>query len=265
MDEITKNIIWERLKNESLYSETIAWSAPVISFGDVTKSIIATIGINPSNREFESLNGVELKGAERRFHTLNSLKIKTWRNLDSNHYNRINKYCFNYFIRNPYDAWFKKLDYIISGTAKSYYFPSQQACHLDLIPWATSKKWSDINKGTQSSLLLSSGNFLGEILRNSDVKVLVLNGQTVVTNLEKIANRKLSRTEVLEWRLKRRRGNDVKGYKYEGSINQIGGIYLGKKIRVLGFNYNIQSSYGLTKEVMLEIRNWITNELKNTL
>lgn len=265
MEKITRSIIKSRLEIQSETLDIIPWSTPIISFGNVNNSILATVGINPSNREFEDIKGAELNNENRRFHTLESLNIKNWNNIQESHLQRINEYCYNYFLRNPYDAWFKKLDYIISGTAKSYYFPSQEACHLDLIPWATSKKWSDLKTETQSELLSSSEDFLGDILKSSKIEVLVLNGQTVVTNLEKITQTKFIRTEVREWKLKRSNGNDIKGYKYKGYIEKIGSVRLERKILVLGFNYNIQSSFGLTKKVMLCIRNWITEELKSRL
>ena len=38
------------------------------------------------------------------------------------------------------------------------------------------------------------------------------------------------------------------------------GIVLGRKILVLGFNHNIQSSFGVTTKVIQEIRSWIAEE-----
>ena len=51
----------------------IRWGSPVPSFGDLTKSDVATLGLNPSNKEFVDNSGNELSGSERRFHTLKSL------------------------------------------------------------------------------------------------------------------------------------------------------------------------------------------------
>ncbi len=43
-----------------LCSDTISWASPVPSFGNISRSNIATLGINPSNREFVDENGHEL-------------------------------------------------------------------------------------------------------------------------------------------------------------------------------------------------------------
>ena len=63
------NVAVERL-------DVIQWAAPVISFGNMSQSKIATLGLNPSNREFVDLAGNELCGHERRFHTLKSLNLR---------------------------------------------------------------------------------------------------------------------------------------------------------------------------------------------
>ncbi len=131
----------KRLNNPlSIGSDIITWGSPIPSFGNFSHAKIATVGLNPSNREFVDGLGIELKGSNRRFHSLNSLGLTRWDDIEQRHLKVIAESCQEYFNRNPYDNWFKKLDNLISGTAISYYFPSSQACHLDLIPFATSTK-----------------------------------------------------------------------------------------------------------------------------
>src|ERR1700759_4417351 len=100
----------------------LTWGSPVPSFGSLSTSRLATIGINPSNREFVDQDGSELVGANRRFHTLRSLGLNDWSEIEEEHLVLIWSLCDEYFSRNPYDGWFKKLDNIISGTSMSYYF-----------------------------------------------------------------------------------------------------------------------------------------------
>jgi hypothetical protein len=88
-----------------------------------------------------------------------------------------------------------------------------------------------------------------------------LNGQTVVENFEKISATKLERRKMSSWELPRRSVN-VQGYSYFGRVNSIGGIKLRKKIMVLGYNHNIQSSFGVTTKVLSSIRSWITSSYK---
>jgi len=239
----------------------IKWGSPVVSFGDLYSSKIATLGINPSNKEFVNSKGDELSGYERRFHTLNSLRLSNWSEAENEQLEQITELCKEYFHRNPYDNWFKKLDYVISGSSMSYYFPSSEACHLDLIPYATSKKWSDLSNNQRSTLLNLSSDFLGNLLKDSEIQAIILNGQTVVDNLEKVCSTSFIKTEMGNWALKRKRSSDIKGYSYKGNIDSIGCTKLKRKIKVLGYNHNIQSSYGISNKIHNSIREWVSNEI----
>lgn len=244
-------------------TDLIDWGSPIPSFGNLKDAKLATIGLNPSNREFVDDAGRELNGIHRRFHTLNSLGLEKWNQAENFHYDSIIDYCFNYFYRNPYDNWFKKLDHIISGTSYSYYFPSGVACHLDLIPYATFSKWTDLPPTEKDILLELSSDFLGLLLNYSKINVVVLNGQTVVDNLQKITKTELTKVHHEEWTLPRKTSKGVAGYSYEGYIARIGNIKLKRKVKVLGYNHNIQSSFGVTKKVQNSIRNWVTKSLMN--
>lgn len=102
-------------------TDVIRWGAPVPSFGDLTRARVATLGLNPSNREFVDDSGDELQGPHRRFHTLNSLGLTEWSDVDVRHPRLILDSCRTYFLGNPYDRWFKRLDYVIAGAQASYY------------------------------------------------------------------------------------------------------------------------------------------------
>ena len=99
----------------------IRWGAPVPSFGDLSTSKVATLGLNPSNREFVDEIGRELDGRDRRFHSLQSLGLSSWEDANATHLRMILSSCKNYFLCNPYDRWFKRLDVIVSGTEASFY------------------------------------------------------------------------------------------------------------------------------------------------
>jgi len=51
----------------------------------------------------------------------------------------------------------------------------------------------------------------------------------------------------------------VAGVAYHGITNTLSGIPLGRDLLVLGFNHNLQSSFGVTSKVLREIRHWIAN------
>ena len=242
------------------------WASPILAFGNPLLSKIATLGLNPSDKEFIDDKGQELANNNRRFQTLKSLGISKWSEVNNDQIKLLEDQCNEYFIRKPYDGWFKRLDFLISGTSLSYYFPSMEACHLDLVPYATSIKWGNLSTSQKSRLLNDYGDFLGRIIEKSEnLKVLVLNGKTVIDNLQKISDVSFIVTEEPTWNLSRENTNDIKGYSYIGHLSQIGGIELGKKILILGFNHNIQSSFGVTSLVQQEIRNWISEKTKEYL
>lgn len=241
-------------------SDVIDFAAPIISFGDFSKSKIATLGLNPSDKEFFSPGGDEISGVNRRFHTLRSLCLDNWKDINDDMLKDIKNTCFNYFRLNPYDRWFKPLDYIISGSGFSYYDDFFSACHLDIFPYATHIKWGDISGKEKSKLISIGSEFLSEIINDSEIQIIILNGKSVVLNFEKMLDCKLESMEVSSWRLPRK-NNDVKGISYTGNIDKIGNIKLHRNIKILGFNHNIQSSFGVTNNVKKSIRSWIEMEL----
>lgn len=245
--------------------DVIKWAAPIPYFGDPCKTTIATVGLNPSDREFVSSEGKELTESARRFHTLNSFKLASWNELSLPQLEAINTSCTEYFSRNPYDAWFKPLDLLLKGTNDSFYSSLFHSCHLDLIPYATSVKWALLKPWQRESLLSISASFLGQVLKYSPIKMLVLNGKTVVENFEKATGVTFLKIGKDEWSLPRKNGNHIKGYSFEGKITRVGSIDLERDIYILGYNHNIQSSYGVTSSVRSSIREWITQKTKEIL
>lgn len=141
-----ESLLWslEKLNDSRIATAAIPWASPVVAFGDPATAVLATLGINPSDKEFIDNEGNELSGNKRRFETLNSLGIKKWSSIHETQIPLLLQSYSNYFSRNPYDSWFKKIDAIFSDSGISYYFPSNRACHLDLIPFATAEKWGGV-------------------------------------------------------------------------------------------------------------------------
>lgn len=240
-------------------ADVIRWGSPVPSFGDLSASKIATIGLNPSNREFVDKEGAELKGVSRRFHTLYSLGINSWSEIDARHLDAIITSCRSYFRGNPYHQWFRRLDEILVGTKTSYYSEKNAACHLDLIPYATAQKWTELSTKQRAILMETAGNSLGMLLRDSPVRILVLNGMSVVREFQSFADVHLKETAMEGWSLPRRSRPDVIGYSYFGTADSLFGVELPRTIVVLGYNHNLQSSFGVTNKVVTSIRDWITS------
>jgi hypothetical protein len=243
----------------------IPWGSPIPVFGRLRQARLATLGINPSNREFVDAHGVELDGKDRRFHTLQSLSINRWSQAGRSDIDAILASCERYFEHNPYDGWFKALDSLISGTKKSYYDPLNSACHLDLVPFATSSKWTAIRAPQKAYLLENTGAVLGHLLKNSPIEVLVVNGRTVLTTLARISDINFQEDIQSGWTLQRKRGPHVIGRSYKGIVKSIGGVPLKRGILVLGFNHNIQSSFGVTTDAKSAIRNWLSKEARKVV
>lgn len=254
----TLTTLISRLENKDLAgADVIGWGSPVPSFGDVSNSQIATVGINPSNREFLDEYGNELEGHMRRFQSLRSLGINSWSDVEAKHLSLILESCRNYFLENPYDRWFRRLETIVGGAEASYYGLSSSACHLDLVPFATLQKWTALTNQQRRLLLKITGDTLGQLLRDSTIRVLVLNGQSVVDQFQTAYCVELEQKQMPSWCLPRRTGSNVAGVCYKGMIDGLSGVTFGHGVLVLGYNHNIQSSFGVTEKVMRSIRDWI--------
>lgn len=246
-----------RYSERSLDDATvIPWSSPVPVFGAVHGANVATVGLNPSNREFMDDLGRELTGARRRFETLGSLGLGRWVDASRDHVQRIVDSLQTYFTSNPYDGWFRRLDALIAGTGSSYY--EGTAAHLDLVPFATSEKWANLSSAQRRVLKDATGDTLASIVRDSNVGVLVLNGNAVVSHFESCFGIELKRSRKPAWTLCTASRSPVPGYAYCGYTTCLAGVDLGRRVLVLGFNHNIQSSFGVTKHVMSSIRDWIS-------
>jgi hypothetical protein len=235
----------------------IPWSSPVPSFGDLSRSNVASVGLNPSNREFVDDDGRELDGDLRRFHTLRSLQLPSWSEIDSDHLRLVMESCSEYFFRNPYDRWFRRLDMVVSATGASFYNALFPACHLDLIPFATACKWTELEAAHRTSLLRIAGDTLAMLLRHSPVRLLIINGQSVVEHFQQLAGITLERIDMPEWTLPRQSGTGVAGVAYRGVVDELSGLPLGNRVLVLGYNHNLQSSFGVTNDVIGAIRRWV--------
>lgn len=241
-------------------ARVIPWASPVPVFGKVSGAKVGTLGLNPSNREFVNIGGEELTGLERRFHTLRSLELKSWEAVEDAHLEKMVDACEQYFHTNPYNGWFQELDVIINSLGASYYGNAQiDACHLDLIPFATSCKWTELTEKQRQLLLVISSDAFTQLLKDSEVSLLILNGMSVVRHLESISNATFKVQEMPKWALTRNALPCVKGLSFKGKISCVGDHDLGREVTVLGYNHNIQSSFGVTKVVKSAIRSWIEN------
>lgn len=246
-----------RLASGSVDASVMRWSCPVPYFGRLSSARVATLGINPSNREFVDSTGSELDGAARRFPTLTSLGIEGWGAASHLELAEIVKACDQYFTGNPYDRWFRVLDSVIRLTGSSYYSREHPAAHLDLVPYATNEKWGHLRPEERRVLLRSGSGLLGLLLRESSVELIILNGRSVVREFENICDVALTEEYCSDWDLPRGESPRVPGIGYVGQIERVGSVELGRSVSVLGFNHNVQSSFGVTRGTLHAIANWV--------
>jgi hypothetical protein len=238
-------------------SSVLGWACPVPFFGQLDGATVATVGINPSNREFLAEDGTELPDVLRRLPTLRSLGLASWTEARAIHIREIVTACTEYFSRNPYDRWFRVLDGVLIPMGASLYGDHPKACHLDLMPYATTVKWGALPRVEQSTLLSVTQDALGLMLRTSSIETLILNGRTVVEHFEALTGVTLEVAAVDAWQLSRVGRSPVPGVAYWGEISEIGAIPLDRTVRVAGFNHNLQSSFGVTRRALSAIGTWL--------
>ena len=232
--------------------EVVRWASPVPFFGRISDSTVATVGINPSNREFVGANGIELDEENRRLPTLASLDLDNWSRADGGDIRTLTTACLAYFERNPYRLWFDVLERMLKLGGFSYY-GGARAAHLDLVAYATGTKWGALAPALRKRLITRGRETLAEVIRDSPVEVLVLNGRSVVNEFVVSAQVALTATPVPGWTLPRASGRGVGGIRYSGTLTSLAGIEFDRTVRVIGFNHNLQSSFGVTRSVVQQI------------
>ena len=237
-------------------SEVVRWACPVPFFGRITEATVATVGINPSNREFVSAVGAELDGEQRRLPTLGSLSLDNWSRADGEDIRALTQACLTYFDRNPYRLWFDVLERVLNVGGLSYY-SGTRAAHLDLVAYATEPKWGALPPALRNRLVARGRRTLADVIRDSPVEVLILNGRSVISEFVAAAQIELTATKMPDWTLPRASGAGIPGVRYAGTLTSLAGIEFDRSIQVIGFNHNLQSSFGVTARVVENISSWL--------
>lgn len=153
-------------------------STPVLLRGRQPDARVATVGINPSIREFLSRGGEELTGGLRRFETLSSLGIDSMTDATESMLECVRHRCLEYFQINPYMEWFSPMEDLVRVLTGASYFDGS-ACHLDLAQWATRPLWSQLSRDARVQLMAAGRPLVAEQLTNAALDIIYLNGRTV--------------------------------------------------------------------------------------
>lgn len=207
-------------------------STPVVSFGDVSRATVATLGLNPSRREFLGEDGAELTGSDRRLESLASIGESELTTASDEAVRRIFEGCNSYFGRQPYRRWFDKLERILKPLGASYYDRADrgsacQACHLDLVQWATDPTWSKLPPAKREQLLEFDVPFLRRQLFEGNIKLLLMNGGGVVGKFQSRLGIDLVESQIPGTRIRLLDGKDARG------------------LRIIGWNINLQGNWGV--------------------
>ncbi|MGO9266798.1 MAG: hypothetical protein ACLQBA_18280 [Candidatus Binataceae bacterium] len=222
--------------------EVVHGTTPVSSFGDPRHAEVATLGINPSGKEFQE-KGRLLAGRQRRLATLESLGARSTSRLTDRQIRTVIQECASYFRegRNPYRLWFDPLDRVLqTGLGVSYYDGS--ACHLDLVQWATDPVWGKLRDRNVKRALLEEGlPHLRNQLKFAKIRLVVLNGREVLNQVAAVGLADLSSCGTL-------RVGTLPCSLYAGE---------GGGARFIGWSTNLQSTHGVTLEFRSQLANWL--------
>ncbi len=238
----------------------IEWACPVPYFGRLSCARIATVGINPSNKEFVADDGAALLKERARLPTRRSLDLTSWGAADHEALRNILSACEEYFDVNPYGRWFGVLERLLIALDASYYGTGASACHIDVVPFATHAKWGELPRAAQADLLRMGLDATALLLRDSRVQVLVLNGRSVASALKEHVD-VLEAHRIPSWDLARANGAAVPGIAYTGTTTHLGTCDLGRRVHIVGWNHNLQSSFGVTGAVKDEIARWLAERI----
>lgn len=210
-------------------------STPVISFGDFTQANIATIGINPSSKEFLS-GSTLIERSKKRLCDFESLAKAPYFPLSMPDAADVWGGCREYFNSpNRYWSWFGQLDELLVSIGYSYL--DGTACHLDLSPWATDPVWSDLSQSQQSQLVEDGMKLLNWQTQNNPLDALIFNGRQAFEAIKQYTDVRLEKAGELSYTAG---GSPMKSELVMGTGP------LGQK--VLGWTMNIQNMHVTIEE-----------------
>lgn len=222
--------LYARLRQPPSIS-SVPQSLPVLFFGDLFTAGVATVGLNPSDKEYLGRGGVELDGAARRFETLTSLGVADRSSLTDEQCDRaIQRMRTYYQPGKPIYGWFSALDRVTR--AMGYSYEAGEVTHLDLAQEATNPTWSKLAQTSPAEF---------EALRSADLPFLrwqfeafplhtvICNGRTVFNEVCRLIGGQVKG----EGKLKR-----ITWYVGEASLS-------GCRVRLAGWNLPLARPTGL--------------------
>ena len=151
------------------------------------------------------------------------------------------------------------LDSILAGIGASYYQARVTACHLHLVPFVTARSWGKLGARRRSVLLEATGDVFGQLLRDSSIRIVLINGRGAVDLFQRTVGIELRRQRLEAWDQYRMGMVHARGLAFWGRIDKVSGVDLGTEVLAVGFNYNLQTSFGLHGDLTAKIAGWIAD------
>jgi hypothetical protein len=218
-------------------------SFPITHFGHLEKARVATIGINPSVREFFDGRKTPtlLDDDHKRVLDRDSIGIRDHEVPSIDDALKVLASYNGYFETPNYYSWFKAMQkWALDPLAVSYV--EGTVAHLDLVQWATKPVWGGIeSKDVREQLVLSDSRFLSEQIRMSRPELVLFNGSTVVNTLKKFGHFVEEQTGEIP---------GSRGFKY--FIGRCGDA------RAIGWSLNIQSQPDPENQSKKALQAWLT-------
>ena len=240
------------------FPAVIEWASPVPFFGQAESARIASVGLNPSDREFCDPSDHPLRGPRQRLATLDSVGLSDWSGAGPAECSAVAEACSNYFNANPYN-WFDHLEAILERAGRGT-FRDGGACHIDLAPWATQQKWGRLNTAAKRALLECGRATFAALLSSARFEVLLLNGAQVVTGFERATGVTLPCEYVPEWNDDRNR----RSRRWSAVLDSLGRVELDRPVTVLGWNWNLPESH-ITAHTRDSLAAWAAESLTQTV
>ena len=229
----------QRLKQTHATPRIVQDSTPILGFGEFLTARIATLGLNPSKREFLDTKGNLLFAPHARLESLRSLGLSTLTSASACDHQRILDGCLNYFKGPNAYAWFGRFAPILATVDASY--KAGTACHLDLVQTVTDPVWSRLTVADRAHYIEYESRFFLQQLANHNIEKVLLNGRGVV-------NAFVAQTGVL---LQSSNCTSSWGRPFEFFMGTVS--VAERKIQVRGWNLNIQSNHGVTTTLVQSI------------
>ena len=212
-------------------ASSVPQSLPVLFFGDLFSAGMATVGLNPSDKEYLGRGGGELEGTARRFETLTSLGIAGRSSLTDEQCDcAIQRMRTYYQPGKPIYGWFRALDRVTR--AMGYSYEAGEVVHLDLAQEATNPTWSklaQVSPAEFEALRSADLPFLRWQLEAFPLHTVICNGRTVFNEVCRLIGGQVRR----EGKLKR-----ITWYTGGATLN-------GRRVRLAGWNLPLARPTGL--------------------